>query len=100
MHCCSSKGKSDPGLHLQGHCWKEQRLNRPTLLRTCQATPGMQSAAWCLQFEKDVDRLDRVQRRVSELVKRLKNMYCEERLKDLLCWEKKKLRGDFITVLW
>lgn len=60
----------------------------------------MQSAAWCLQFEKDVDRLDRVQRRVSELVRRLKNMHCEERLKDLLCWEKKRLRGDFITVLW
>lgn len=46
-----------------------------------------------LQFEKDVDRLDRVQRKVTELVKGLKNLPCEERLKELgfFCQEKKGL---------
>lgn len=39
VHHCSKEGKTDPGLHPQGHCWQGQKLDHPTLLGASQATP-------------------------------------------------------------
>ena len=55
---------------------------------------------WALQFQKDNDKLERVQRRVTRMVEGLKSMPYEERLRELgMCsLEKRRARGNMIAV--
>jgi len=55
---------------------------------------------WSLLYKKDVDRIEKVQRRSTKMMKGLVILPCKERLRELHLFslEKMRHRGDLITM--
>lgn len=56
--------------------------------------------AWCPYYQKDIAKLERVQRRVTKMIPSLRNKSYEERLRELHLFplQHRRLRGDLIQV--
>ena len=58
--------------------------------------PHLQSCVqfWTLQYKRDMELLEQVQRKAAKIIMGLEHLSYKDRLRELFCLEKRRLRGD------
>jgi len=97
---CAQEGQWYPGCTKKSMDRRSMEAMLPMYSALMRTHLGYQVLFWALQFKKDRDLLDGVQRRDTKMIKGLEKLLYEDRLSNLglsSSWER-KLRRDLINV--
>ena len=97
----SSKGNQVLGMIKRNTTYKEKKLMIPLYKAIVRPHLEYYIQAWRPYCKKDIDTLERIQRRVTKMIPELRDLSYEERLKEcgLTTLETRRLRGDKLKFL-
>ena len=100
MGIAAAKGNQILGLITQTIVYKEKLLIIPLYKTIVRPHLEYCIQAWRPYRKKGIDMLEKVQRRATKMIQKLRNISCEMRLKEcgLTTLEIRRLRGDQIAV--
>ena len=102
QQCSEVVKKANKVIGLIGRSFEYKSKNTILTLYNSLVRPLLEYCvqAWCPYYQKDIDKLERVQRRVTKMIPSLRNKSYEERLKELNLFplKQRRLRGDLIQV--
>ena len=100
QQCSEAIKKANKIIGLIGRSFEYKSKNTILTLYTSLVRPHLEYCvqAWCPYYQKDIEKLERVQRRVTKMIPSLRSKPYEERLEELNLFplSQRRLRGDLI----